>query len=125
MTEPLVLVIDDDEMILDMLEMAISKAGMAVVTASHGDLGLKVYAEQKPDLAVIDIAMPGIDGYDVVSRIRASEKEHGGRMPIIMLTAHGQPVLRTYATELGADLYLTKPIGPKTLIEHIESLIKG
>lgn len=117
-----ILVIDDDRIILEMLNLALGKADYEVIPASDGEEGLRQFRDQKPDLVIADIAMPGIDGYQVVSQIR--EIERGGtRTPVIILTAHEQSVMRAYAEELGADLYLTKPVTPRQLVEHIKKLI--
>jgi len=116
-----ILVIDDDRTILEMMEIALGRNNFSVLSAADGDQGLVLFKEQKPDLVIIDIAMPGIDGYEVTERIRRTDGERV--TPIIILTAHDQPVMRTYAEELGADLYLTKPISPSKLVEHINSLL--
>jgi DNA-binding response OmpR family regulator len=117
-----VLVIDDDQTILKMLELALGKANFDVLPAPDGDVGLRLFREQQPDLAIIDIAMPGIDGYQVVEQIRSTETD-STRIPLIILTAHEQAVMREYAEELGADLYLTKPVVPSVLVDHIRRLV--
>jgi DNA-binding response OmpR family regulator len=122
MTKARILVIDDDQVILDMLQIALRNAEYEVLPAVDGDIGLDIFRKDKPDLVVVDIAMPGIDGYQVVEQIRGLEAEKG-HIPIIILTAHHISVMRAYAEELGADLYLTKPIAPQKLIEHITELI--
>src|SRR5687767_9992691 len=106
-----ILVIDDDRIILEMLNLALGKADYDVIPASDGEEGLKLFREQKPDLVIADIAMPGIDGYQVVTQIREIERER--HTPVIILTAHEQSVMRAYAEELGADMYLTKPVTPR------------
>ena len=118
-----ILVIDDDQHILEMLRLALSRSGFEVIQAIDGDIGLRRFQEDKPDLAIIDIAMPGIDGYQVIERIRDSETGNKEKMPIIVLTAHDQGVMKTYAEELGVELYLTKPIAPKVLADHISKLL--
>lgn len=122
MSKARILVIDDDQVILDMLQIALRNAEYEVLPAVDGDIGLDIFRKEKPDLVVVDIAMPGIDGYQVVEQIRGLEVEKG-HIPIIILTAHHISVMRAYAEELGADLYLTKPIAPQKLIEHITELI--
>jgi DNA-binding response OmpR family regulator len=117
-----ILVIDDDRIILEMLNLALGKADYEVIPASDGEEGLRQFREQKPDLVIADIAMPGIDGYQVVSQIREIERGET-RTPVIILTAHEQSVMRAYAEELGADMYLTKPVTPRQLVEHIKKLI--
>lgn len=119
-----ILVVDDDHTILEMLDMTLSRAEFEVIRALGGDLGLRRFQDDRPDLAVIDVAMPGIDGYELIERIRKDEKEAAiGRMPIIILSAHEQSVMRDYADELGVDTYLTKPIRPADLVKHIHKLL--
>lgn len=118
------LFIDDDETILKMFELALSKADFDVITASDGVQGFDVYLTERPDIVIVDIAMPGMDGYQVVEKIRASSKQ-ARSLPIIILTAHEQNVMRDYADELGANIYLTKPVAPSKLVETMRSLLAG
>ncbi len=122
MAKTRVLIIDDDRIILDMLGTTLRRAGYDPLFAEDGDDGLGKFEAEKPDLVLIDIAMPGIDGYEVVERIRKMEGDTR-KTPLVILTAHDQTVMRTYADELGADLYLTKPIKPKDLIQKLETLL--
>lgn len=123
MAQARILVIDDDRIILEMLNLALGKADYQVIPAPDGEEGLRLFREEKPDLVIADIAMPGIDGYQVVSQIREIERGER-RTPVIILTAHEQSVMRAYAEELGADLYLTKPVTPRQLVEHIKKLVE-
>lgn len=117
-----ILMIDDDPTILQMLKLSFARTDFEVITANEGETGLKLFSEQHPDLILVDIAMPGIDGYQVVEEIRNRDDE-GKSVPIIILTAHEQPVMRNYANEVGANLYLTKPVVPSKLIEHIGKML--
>lgn len=116
------LFIDDDETILKMFELALSKADFDVITASDGLIGFEAYLGEKPDIVIVDIAMPGMDGYQVVEKIRASSRD-ARTLPIIILTAHEQNVMRDYADELGANVYLTKPVAPSKLLDTMRSLL--
>lgn len=116
---PKILIIDDDQTILTMLRTALQRAGFEPLLAIDGHLGLRFFREEKPDLAIIDIAMPGVDGYQVIETIRTARPD----FPIIVLTAHNLDVMVSYAEELGVDLYLAKPIKPQDLIEHIRELL--
>lgn len=122
-----ILVVDDDPNILKLMEIMLSRAKFEVIRALGGDLGLRRFQDDAPDLAIIDIAMPGIDGYELIERIRKAEKDkdvaQDERMPIIILSAHEQNVMRDYADELGVDLYLIKPVKPTDLMKHIEKLM--
>ena len=123
MSTPRILVIDDDDAVLGLLEFSLKRAGYEVFSAMDGSLGIQTFQKQNPDLVIVDLAMPGMDGYQVIEELRklaGSSK----RLPIIILTAHDQDVMRDYGTELGADLYLTKPIAPKQLVEHVSHLLK-
>jgi DNA-binding response OmpR family regulator len=124
MSTPRVLVIDDDDAILGLLDLILKRAGYQVFSAVDGSLGVQTYRQQKPDIVIVDLAMPGMDGYQVIEEIRKVSGEDK-RIPIIILTAHDQDVMRDYGTELGADLYLTKPIVPKQLVEHVKHLLQG
>nr|MBN1229185.1 response regulator [Anaerolineae bacterium] len=119
-----VLIIDDDLTILKLLEMSLTAAGMEVMIASMGSTGIAICRENQPDIAVIDIAMPDLDGYAVVDAIRADEERASRRMPVIFLTAHTQLALRDYAERAGVDLFLTKPVDGKALAAHIHDLLK-
>jgi DNA-binding response OmpR family regulator len=123
MAQAKILIIDDDHTIREMFKLALTRADFEVVTAPDGQVGLEHFRDDKPDLVVIDIAMPGIDGYQVVEEIRKIEAGER-KTPLMILTAHETDVMRNYATELGADAYVTKPITPTILIETILSLIK-
>jgi two-component system response regulator ResD len=121
MSDKKILVIDDDRNILEMMTIALGRADFQVAVAADGDDGLRMFKADQPDLVIIDIAMPGIDGYEVTERIRGLDEGRG--TPIIILTAHDQPVMRDYAQELGADLYMTKPVPPAKLLEQIRALL--
>jgi len=123
MEKPCILVIDDDEQMLKMLNIALRRAGMDVITAADGPSALRLFEERRPDLALVDIAMPGMDGYDVIRQMH--EMDHGGRRAaIIILTAHSHATIRSSALDLGVDLFLTKPVTPSQLVEHIRTLLE-
>jgi DNA-binding response OmpR family regulator len=123
MAQARILLIDDDRIILEMLNLALSKADFDVVSAVDGELGLQMFREHLPSLVIVDIAMPGIDGYQVIEQIREADRQKERKTPVIVLTAHEQSVMRAYADELGADLYLTKPVTPRQLVDHIHALL--
>lgn len=125
MKTPRILIVDDDEQMLKMLRLALHRAGMEVTTAADGGSALRAFVESPPDLALVDIAMPGMDGYDVIERMREIEAEQDVRAEIVILTAHSQPLLRTYGVDLGVRLFLTKPIPPSELVEAIHSVLDG
>jgi DNA-binding response OmpR family regulator len=120
-----VLVIDDDRNILDIMRTTLERAGLEVLPAPDGDIGVRMFREEQPDIAIVDIAMPGVDGYAVIERIREVEGETDHPMPVIILSAYSQAAMRKYASDLGVSLYLTKPAQPKLLVRYIQELTGG
>ncbi|MDY7041516.1 MAG: response regulator [Chloroflexota bacterium] len=109
-----VLIIDDDPSVLRLLDFAMGKAGFQVILAGDGDTGLEQAQNNLPDLAVVDVMMPGLDGYEVCRRLRADPRT--AKMAIIILTARSQAVDRKVALEAGADEHMVKPVMPDELI---------
>ncbi len=119
MAGPLILVVDDEVNIADLARMYLVKEGFEVVTAQDGDEGLRVFRSRRPTLVVLDLMLPGVDGYEVCRQIR---KE--GDTPIIMLTARGDDIDRIVGLELGADDYLTKPFNPRELVARVKAVLR-
>lgn len=94
--------------------------GYEVLTAPTGEKGLELAKEAKPECILLDIMLPGIDGYETCSRLR----RQGNRCPIIMLTARGQEIDKVRGLELGADDYVTKPFGLKELLARIRAVLR-
>jgi pilus assembly protein CpaE len=117
----IVLVIDDDGHTLRLLEFALTKAGHEVVTASRGEEGLQKAFQQPPDLAIIDLMMPQMDGYEVCRRLRQNERT--ADVLILVFTARIQEIDRQTALEAGADEFLTKTATPGELVSKVESLL--
>jgi DNA-binding response OmpR family regulator len=101
----------------------LQQAGFEVVTAEDGASALSIVGTWRPDLVVLDVAMPGLSGYDVCKRFRSDPAME--RVPVIMLTARTQATFSTLGYMAGADLYLTKPFSPRELVDRIESLLSG
>jgi DNA-binding response OmpR family regulator len=122
MTEPLILVADDDEDILLLVTTRLRRDGFNVVSASNGEQALALAREQKPVLAVLDIGMPGLDGLEVLAAIRADETLRG--MLVLLLTAKAQEsdVRRGY--DSGADAYVKKPFSPADLSTRVRGLLE-
>jgi DNA-binding response OmpR family regulator len=118
---PLVLVADDDEDILALVSLQLERAEMDVIQASNGDEALALAIEQVPDLAVLDVMMPGLNGYEIVERLRKDETTHP--MPLILLTARAGGADVKYGYHVGADDYIKKPFSPHELRERVESLL--
>lgn len=115
-----ILVIDDDEKITSMLRRGLAFEGYLVVTAANGAEGLKQIMEQDPDLLIVDVMMPQIDGWEVVRRVR----EGGGDLPILMLTAKDEIGDRVRGLDLGADDYLVKPFALEELFARVRVLLR-
>jgi CheY-like chemotaxis protein len=119
-----VIVIDDEADILHLIRMKLSKEWYDVSTASNGDEGIEKVLREKPDVMIVDILMPGKDGYQVVSEVKAKLRE--ASPVIIMLTSKTEDADMVKGLSMGADDYITKPFSPRELIERINvALIKG
>jgi pilus assembly protein CpaE len=116
-----VLIIDDDPSVLKLLDFAMSQAGFQVVLARDGEEGLEKAQANPPDLAIVDVMMPGLDGYEVCRRLRAHPRTKD--MAIIVLTARAQAVDRQVALEAGANEHLVKPILPDKLISLVHKMM--
>jgi len=114
-----VLVVDDDERIRSLLAEYLGTRGFEVDTASDGAVGLEALRARVPDLVVLDVMMPGKDGFEVVRELRAFS-----RVPVIMLTARGDDLDRIVGLELGADDYLAKPFNPRELLARIQAVLR-
>lgn len=114
-----ILVVDDEINIRQILETRLSIRGYTVILASNGEEALDLFCKEKPDLVILDIMLPVINGHEVCSKIR--ERSH---IPIIMLTALGDISDRVLGLELGADDYVIKPFSPKELEARIRSVLR-
>lgn len=116
-----ILVVDDEVYIVHILEFSLSMEGYEVLTAFDGEEALQVVEENSPDLIVLDIMMPKIDGYEVCRHLRSEERF--ADIPIILLSAKGRPIDREEGMKAGANDYITKPFRPRKLLEKIEELL--
>ena len=113
------LVVDDDADMLAVVSFALRQAGFAVVTANSFGTGLSTFHTECPDLAILDINLPGGSGFELCGLLRKQSRE-----PIMMLTARGEEADLVRALELGADDYLTKPFSPRTLVARVKALLR-
>jgi DNA-binding response OmpR family regulator len=114
-----VLVADDDADLRELIAFTLAGAGYLVVKAADGSSAVRRFEEELPDLAVLDINMPGLSGFQVCEAIRARS-----RVPVMMLTVRGEEADLVRALDLGADDYLTKPFSPRTLLARIKALLR-
>jgi len=114
-----ILIADDDRDLLELIAFALTQAGFLVVKASDGPSAIRLFDAEGPDLAVLDINMPGASGFQVCEAIRARSA-----VPIMMLTVRSEEEDLIRALELGADDYLTKPFSPRTLLARIRALLR-
>jgi len=117
----LVLIADDDEDVLALVRATIERSGHEVMAVGDGAAALSAMAERRPDLAVLDIAMPELDGLEVLRRLRADDETRD--LPVILLTAQAQAadVERGFAT--GASAYVRKPFSPRDLATRVDDLL--
>lgn len=118
---PLVLIADDDPDILELVSLTLEGDGYDVAQARNGEEALRIASERHVHLAVLDLMMPGIDGYEVTHRLRSSAREH--RLPILILSAFAEDRQAAQALAAGADAYIRKPFSPRELLAKAGSLI--
>ena len=116
-----ILIVDDEPNILLSLQFLMKKAGYAVRTATDGEQALDEMARARPDLVLLDVMMPRLDGFTVCQRIRATPEWRDVR--VIMLTARGRDVEREKGLALGADDYITKPFSTKDAIDRVAAAL--
>ena len=114
-----ILVVDDELQIVRFIRAYLENAGFRVVTASDGQEALFVARDEKPDLVILDIMMPGMDGWDFIRRYRQERDT-----PVIMLTARVDETDQVLGLELGADDYVTKPFSPRTLVARVRAVLR-
>jgi DNA-binding response OmpR family regulator len=118
---PRILVADDEADVRDLVVYRLSRSGYEVVAAADGDEALRLALEEPPDLAVLDVMMPRIDGFELTRRLRAEPAT--SRVPIILLTARTQEADVTQGFESGADDYLRKPFNPDELLARVRAVL--
>jgi two-component system alkaline phosphatase synthesis response regulator PhoP len=118
-----ILVVDDEQSIIDLLEYNLRQNGYQVVAASDGYKALQLARSEQPDLIILDLMLPGPDGFDVCRELRREAKAAAG-VPIIMLTARDEEVDRVVGLELGADDYVTKPFSVRELMARVKAVLR-
>ncbi|MBC7647211.1 MAG: response regulator transcription factor [Pseudopedobacter sp.] len=115
-----VLVVDDDPSVRNFLKRGLAYEGFAVDLAESGEVGLRMARERQPDFVILDLMMPGIDGLEVLRRLRAVDES----LPVIMLTAKDTPEDQIKGLETGADDYVVKPVSFEVLLARIRALLR-
>lgn len=114
-----VLIIEDEVELVNVLRSYLEQAGFSVLSAYRGDTGLSMWEHKRPDLVILDLNLPGMDGLDVAREIR-----HKSNTPLIMLTARVEETDQLIGLELGADDYITKPFSPRVVVARVRSLLR-
>lgn len=114
-----VLVVDDEPMVREVVTTYLTRDGLDVIEASDGAAALRAFEEKLPDLIVLDVMLPEIDGYSLLSEFRSRSN-----VPVIMLTARGEETDRVLGLELGADDYVVKPFSPRELAARVRTVLK-
>ena len=115
-----ILVVDDDAELSGLVAFALKQAGYFVLEAGDGVQGLQVVGAERPDLVILDVNMPRLNGFEVLQRLRAD----GIATPVLMLTVRSSEEDQVHALDLGADDFLTKPFSPRTLLARVRALLR-
>ncbi|MBZ0288260.1 MAG: response regulator transcription factor [Anaerolineae bacterium] len=115
----MIFLVDDDQHIIDLAQMYLEQEGFQVSSANDGAVALRRILDERPGLVVLDLMLPGLDGWEVCRRVRAQSD-----VPIIMLTARGDDIDKIVGLELGADDYLTKPFNPRELTARVKAILR-
>jgi two-component system, OmpR family, response regulator VicR len=119
MTRETVLIVDDEKTLVKALKFNLEKEGFRVEEAYNGEDALQKVFDTGPDIVILDLMLPGLDGFEVCRQIRKKQE-----IPIIMLTARGDDIDKVLGLELGADDYMTKPFNPRELVARIKAILR-
>jgi two-component system alkaline phosphatase synthesis response regulator PhoP len=122
MSKGTILVIDDEKDLIELVQYNLEQEGYQVISAVDGEAGLALASEEMPDVVLVDLMLPGIDGLEVCQRLRKAERTAG--IPLIMLTAKSSELDRVIGLELGADDYVTKPFSPRELAARVKAILR-
>ena len=121
MAQPHVLVIEDSASVRRLIEVCLRVLDVSISSVSDGTQGLEAVKETECEVVVLDIGLPGLDGWEVLSQLR--EDEQTAHLKVLVLTAHAQPEMADKAAQGGADAFMTKPFRPSDLREQVEKLL--
>jgi two-component system alkaline phosphatase synthesis response regulator PhoP len=116
-----IIVVDDEPYIARVIKFKLEQEGYNVISANDGQTGLQRIREEKPDLVLLDVMMPGLSGYDVCQQLKKDPALSG--IPVVILTAKGQERDREQGLNMGASDYITKPFSPNRLLELVRNMI--
>jgi len=122
MVKETILIVDDEEDILELIKYNLTHEGYVILTAKTGEEAIEIATRSQPDLIVLDLMLPGIDGLEVTRHLRRQASSH--ELPIVMLTAKGEESDIITGLELGANDYISKPFSPKILIARIRAILR-
>ncbi|HWI53924.1 MAG TPA: response regulator transcription factor [Symbiobacteriaceae bacterium] len=114
-----ILVVDDEDAILQLVAYNLRRAGYDVITAGNGEDALRLFRAEGPDMVVLDVMLPGVDGFEVCKEMRKESDK-----PILMLTARGEEIDRVIGFEIGADDYVAKPFSPRELVGRVKAILR-
>lgn len=121
-TDSHILVVEDEDDIRDLIQYNLEREGFKISTASDGEIGLECARTLKPDLVILDLMLPGIDGHEVCCQLRRDT--NGDAIPIIMLTAKNEEADEIVGLRMGADDYITKPFSPRVLVARVKAVLR-
>jgi len=116
-----IMVVDDEPYIARVIKFKLEQEGYTVISANDGQSGLQKIKEEKPDMVLLDVMMPGLSGYEVCQKIKQDAELAG--IPVVILTAKGQERDREQGLTMGASDYITKPFSPNRLLELVKNMI--
>ena len=122
MAKAKILIVEDEKDIVEMIEYNLKKEGYITASVYNGEDAVSLAKSERPDLIILDLMLPGIDGFETCKQLKKNEIT--GRIPIIMLTAKSQEADKVTGLELGADDYMTKPFSPRELIARIKAVLR-
>ncbi|MGQ9557411.1 MAG: response regulator [Desulfurispora sp.] len=120
---PTVLVVEDDDHILELIKFHLEKESYRVLTAADGEQALALARQQRPDLIILDIMLPGLDGLSTCRRLR--QEQATAAIPVIMVSARGEELDKVLGLEIGADDYVTKPFSPRELMARVRARLRS
>jgi len=117
-----VLIVDDEEDLVKIVAFTLKHAGYDILTAYNGNEGLRAAQEEKPDLIILDLMLPKMDGYKICALLKANSKY--SHIPIIIFTARAQETDKEMSKEAGANAYISKPFEPEVLLDMVKKLLR-